>query len=275
MPRKKKIAEEKIENSNKNDKIVESELSQIEEIEIAKKNKKTKKKEEKLTEAKKKLLERAAELGASLKEKEIKEELKEEIAKAKTSIPVEDYLKYAVYLGTKVITPHMKKFVYKRRADGIAVIDVNLIDTRLKEFIKELVKYNPEEFIIVCKREAGWKAVELFSELTGVKVFTKKYPAGIITNLALQEFFEPKMVFLCDPWVDKNALKDAKRMKKKILALCDTNNYTFDIDYFVPCNNKSNKSIGFIFYLIAKEYLKEKNINKKLPEIEDFIGEQA
>jgi small subunit ribosomal protein S2 len=284
MPRKKEteIEENKIkdvvETEKKEEELVEElGLSQIEELETSKKGKKEKKdkKEKKISEAKKKLLERAKELGKDLGEKGIKEELKEEIKKSKTSIPVEDYLKYSVYLGTKVITPHMRKFVYKRRADGIAVIDVNLIDTNLREFIKEIVKYNPEDFIIVCKREAGWNAVKLFSELTGVKVFTKKYPAGIITNLTLQDFFEPKMLLLCDPWVDKNALKDAKRMKKKVLALCDTNNYTFNVEHFVPCNNKSNKSLGLIFYLIAKEYLKEKKIDKKLPEIDEFVGEKV
>jgi small subunit ribosomal protein S2 len=283
MPRKKKTETEEnkikdvVETEEKEQELVEElGLSQIEELETAEKKKKEKKpkKEKKISEAKKKLLERAQELGAGLGEKEIKEELKEEIKKSKTSVPVEDYLKYSVYLGTKVITPHMRKFVYKRRADGIAVIDVNLIDNHLKEFIREVIKYNPEEFIVVCKREAGWKAVKLFSELTGVKVFTKKYPSGIITNLALQDFFEPKMLLLCDPWVDKNALKDARRMKKKVLALCDTNNYAFNIDTFVPCNNKSNKSIGLIFYLLAKEYLKEKKIDKKLPEIDDFVGEK-
>ena len=277
MPRKKKT-EIETETKTEEKKIVEpeNELSQIEELETAEKAKKTKKEkkqEKKISEAKRKLLERAKELGKELTEVEIKEELKKEIAKSKTSVPVEDYLKYSVYLGTKVITPHMKKFVYKRRADGIAVIDVNLIDEYLKNFIKELVKYNPEDFIVVCKREAGWKAVKLFSELTGVRVFTKKYPAGIITNLTLQEFFEPKMLLLCDPWVDKNALKDAKRMQKKVFSLADTNNYVFDVDHFVPCNNKSNKSLGLIFYLIAKEYLKEKKIDKPLPEIDDFVGE--
>jgi ribosomal protein uS2 len=295
MAKNKKTEEEKIETNDiveTSENIIETpipevaeiieeeeELSQAEELESAEKEKKSKKekkkdkKEGKISEAKKKLLERAKELGKELGDKELKEELKEEIAKtkSKTTVPVEDYLKYSVYLGTKVITPHMRKFVYKRRADGIAVIDVNLIDSYLTEFIKEIVKYAPEDFIIVCKREAGWKAVKLFSELTGVKVFTKKYPAGIITNITLDEFFEPKMIFLCDPWVDKNALKDGKRMKKKILALADTNNYVFDVDKFVPCNNKSNKSIGLILYLIAKEYLKERKIDKKLPEIDDFV----
>lgn len=237
---------------------------------VEKKKIDTKKEKE---EKKRKLLERAKELKEKIKEKDLKKEFEKGIKKEKTLLPIEDYLKYGVYLGTKVITPHMRKYVYKRRADGIAVINVNLIDEGIKKAIEFLSNYQPSDIIIVCKREAGWKAVNLFSELTGIKAFTKKYPAGIMTNINLQDFIDPKVVFICDPWVDKNALSDAKITKKKVLALCDTNNYCFDIDLFIPCNNKSGKSIGVVLYLIAKGYLKNKNIKKDIPPLKEFVGE--
>jgi small subunit ribosomal protein S2 len=160
--------------------------------------------------------------------------------------------------------------VYRRRNDGIAILDINKIDEELKKFVQEIVKYNPEDFIVACKREAGWPAVKKFSELTGVRVFTKKYPAGILTNSQLPDFFETDMVLVCDPWIDKNAMRDANRVKKKILALCDTNNYAFDIDVFVPCNNKAAKSLGLIFYILTREYLKAKKIKTEV-KMEDFV----
>src|SRR3989344_8718795 len=100
----------------------------------------------------------------------------------------------------------MRKYVYRRRADGLAVLNTNLIDKKLREAIEFINKFNPEDIIVVCKRQAGWKAVSLFSELTGIKVFTKKYPAGIMTNINLPNFIEPKLVVVCDPWLDKNAM---------------------------------------------------------------------
>ena len=205
--------------------------------------------------------------------KRLEEEREKKKEKEKSLVPLDDYIKYSSYIGTKVITPHMRQFVFRRRNDGIAIINTNVIDKRLKELIAIVAKYNPEDFIIVCKRDAGWKAAKKFSELTGVRVFTKKYPAGILTNLLLPDFFETEMVFVCDPWLDKNALHDAVKIKKKVLGLCDTNNYTFGINYFVPCNNKSSKSIGFIFYILAREYLKARDI-KKEAKIEDFISEE-
>jgi ribosomal protein uS2 len=211
-------------------------------------------------------------VGEGLKEK-LEEEREKAREKEKTLVPVEDYVKYGCYIGTKVITSHMRPFVYRRRNDGIAIINTNLIDKKLKEAIDLLAKYEPGEFIVVCKREAGWKAVKKFAELTGVRVFTKKYPAGILTNIQLPDFFETEMVFICDPWLDKNALRDAKKIKKPIYALCDTNNYTFDIDFFVPCNNKSAKSLGLIFYLLAGGYLRAKGSKEKI-KIEDFVSEE-
>ena len=136
------------------------------------------------------------------------------------------------------------------------------------------MKYEPNDFIVVCKREAGWRAVNLFSKLTGVRVFTKKYPAGILTNPKLPSFFETEMVVVCDPWLDKNALNDAKNVKKQVLALCDTNNLDNGVDVVVPINNKSNKSLGVAFYIFAREYMKAKGIKEKLPEMEEFIGEK-
>ena len=268
MARKKKITEEIKQEAEKiAEKVVETikqEADNLVEVEKTAKKKLTK---EELLERAKKLSERVAEVKT--------EELKEQIAtERKTLVPVEDYIKYGCYIGTKVITPHMRQFVYKRRNDGIAIFDVNKIDSKLKEFIKTLVKYKPEDFIIACKREAGWNAVKKFSELTGVRVFLKKYPAGILTNSVLPDFFETEIVFVVDPWLDKNAMNDGKIIKKHFLGLCDTNNYTFGINHFIPCNNKAAKSIGLIMHVLAREYMKAHKIEKELPSIDAFVGDE-
>jgi small subunit ribosomal protein S2 len=259
MPRKKKTETEETDKSEEK-KAAKPKKEKVEEEE-----KKVKKVSKKELEAKAKAL--AEKMGQEGEKVDLKEKL---VEKKSTLIPVEDYIKYGVCMGTKVIIPHMKQFVYKRRADGIAVINTNIIDDKIKEMIKELEKYDPKDFVLICKREAGWKAAETFGKLFGIKTFTKKYPAGIITNTALPNFFEPEMVFICDPWTDKNALKDAVSTKKRVLGLCDTNNYTFGIDKFVPCNNKANKSIGLVLYLLAREYAKAKGIEKEL-NLEDFM----
>lgn len=204
--------------------------------------------------------------------KERKSEKKEILKDIKeTLIPLEDYIKCAVHLGTKVITPNMRKFVYKRRADGLAVIDTMIIDKKLREAIDFLNKYEIEDIYLICKREAGWNAAKKFEEITGIKVFTKKYSPGITTNLELEDFFEKELTIVCDPWIDKNALNDTAKLKKPVISLCDTNNYTTNVTKIIPCNNKSNKSIGCVLYILAREYCKKKKIPFEA-QLEDFTG---
>ena len=199
----------------------------------------------------------------------IKEETGEE--KVETLIPIEDYLKSSIHLGTRVITPDMKHYVYKRRADGLAVFNTALLDKKIREGIDFLAKYSPKDAIIVCKRESGWKVVELFSKITGIRAFTKKYPAGILTNPNIEDFIETELVIICDPWMDKNAFDDAKRIKIPVLSICDTNNYTLGITQIIPGNNKSAKSLGMILYLLAKNYAEKRKLDKAIPPVSEWV----
>jgi len=188
--------------------------------------------------------------------------------------PLEDYIKTASYLGTKVITPTMKKYVYRRRLDGLAILNTLIVDKKLAEGIEFIKQFKPNDWTLVCKREAGWRGAKMFAELTGVRIYTKKYPSGVLTNTILDNFIETKMILICDPWLDKNALADAKNIRIPVAGICDTNNHTTDIDVVMIGNNKSNKSMGLFFWLMAREYMKAHNIDKPLPSLEDFVGEK-
>lgn len=265
------------------EKVVE-EAKEIEEkiVDAVKGKKKTTKKEEKKDDSKddkkaklKALMEKAKALEEGVEEVgdiDLKSKVKnEQEEKEDTLVPMEDYLKSSIHLGTKVITPDMKDYVYRRRADGLAVFNTALLDDKIREGAEYLAKYAPEDVVVVCKREAGWKAVSKFSEVTGIQAFTKKYPAGVLTNSQLEDFFETDLVFICDPWIDKNALNDANRIKIPVLSICDTNNYTRGINQIIPGNNKSAKSIGMIFYLLTKLYIEARKLKVEAPPIQEFV----
>jgi len=289
MPKKKTVlekAEEKVEDALEEvgkvvgdiAKKVEDALSDDTKKTVKKKKtikKTTKKKTESKAELKAKLLEKAKALAGKVeevKEEDIKKKLKAEKGEGKeTLVPIEDYLKASIHLGTKVITPDMKPFVYKRRADGLAVFNTALLDDKIREGAEYLAEFAPEDIIVVCKREAGWEAVKKFAEATGIRTFTKKYPAGILTNPKLEDFIETNLIFICDPWLDKNALKDAQKIKIPVLAVCDTNNYTNGVSQIIPGNNKSHKSLGMIFFLLTKLYTKKRKMDVKVPQVQEFI----
>jgi len=233
---------------------------------------------EEIEKKKKILVEKAAKLKEKLTEEAPKtEELKEQVKgkkKGETLVPLDEYVKAGIYIGTKVVTPLMRPCVYRRRADGLAIFNTDLIDEKLKEGIEYLSKFNAKDIILVCKREAGWKAVEKFGELTGIRVFSKKYPAGILTNIKLAEFFENELTIICDAWLDKNALNDTLNVNKKVLMICDTNNFPKGANQIIIGNNKSEKSLGLIFYLLARGYMKAKEMDtSKIPDLEWWTGD--
>lgn len=232
-----------------------------------------------IAERKKDLLERVKKLSEKVdvtKTEDLKSKIKIK-KRADMLIPLEDYVKSGIYIGTKVVTPAMRPFVYRRRADGLAIFNTDLIDDKLKEGIEYLSKFNPEDIILVCKRQAGWKAAEKFSELTGIRVFTKKYPAGILTNSILPDFFENELTIVVDSWLDRNAFLDTLRVHKKVLMICDTNNFSKGAHQVVIGNNKSVKSLGIIFYLLARGYIKAKKLKtiKDIPDLEWWTGEEG
>ena len=196
---------------------------------------------------------------------------------AKFLVPQDTYLKSGIHIGTKFRTKYMDQFIYKTRPDGLSVLNLQKIDERIGIAANLLAQYSPEEILVVSRREDGGKAVRQFGKLTGAKVFAGRYPPGILTNPQLENFIEVKIILVTDSWPDRNAIKDALQVGIPVIALCDTNNQTNNIDLVVPCNNKGKKSLGLIFYILTREYMKKRGLIKDekefKPSLDDFTEE--
>jgi small subunit ribosomal protein S2 len=187
-------------------------------------------------------------------------------------VPNEEYLKAGIHIGTKFKTKYMENFIYKTRNDGLSVLNIQSIDERIRLAANMLSNYSPEEIIVVSRRENGWKAVRMFGKLTGVRVFAGRYPPGILTNPALKNFTEAKVMLVTDAWPDRNAVQDAIKVGIPVIALCDTNNQTNNIDLVVPCNNKGKKSLGLFFFILTKIYSEKRGVEFTAT-LEDFTEE--
>jgi small subunit ribosomal protein S2 len=189
----------------------------------------------------------------------------------------EVYLKAGVHIGTKFKTKYMEPYIFKVRPDGLAVLNMSSIDTRLKEVSSFIAQFEPKDILVVARRENAWKPAILFGRMTGTKIVTARYPPGMLTNPNLEGFIEPKLLIATDPWPDRNSIKDARKMNIPVVAFCDTNNTTQDIDVVMPCNNKGKKSLGLVFYLLGREYMLKRGLIKKEEElsykIDDFMEE--
>ncbi len=191
--------------------------------------------------------------------------------------PQDVYLKSGIHIGTKFKTKYMEQFIYKTRPDGLSILNLQKIDERIRVAASFLAQYTPEEILVVSRRENGWKPVKALGKETGMKVITGRYPPGMLTNPSLDIYSESKIVLATDSWPDRNAIVDANKVGIPVVALCDTNNQSNNIDLVIPCNNKGKKSLGLFFFILAKEYLKKKGLIKKDSEfkasIEDFTEE--
>ncbi len=188
-------------------------------------------------------------------------------------IPQEEYLKSGIHIGTKFKTKYMADFIYKTRPDGLSVLNLQRIDERIKIAANLLADYKPEEILIASRRENSWKPVKAFSKVTGIRAFAGRYPPGIMTNPELKNFIEAKVVLVTDSWPDRNAISDANKIGIPVIALCDTNNQPNYIDIVLPCNNKGKKSLGLLFWLLAREYQKKRGLLGEKEELKEPLSD--
>ena len=109
--------------------------------------------------------------------------------------------------------------------------------------------------------------IPLFTVI-GAKSIAGRYLPGSLTNPAFENYNEPELIIVSDPWLEKQVIKDAIKANIPIIGLCDTNNSTENIDLFVPCNNKGNKSLSLIYHILAREYLRQKRIIQPTTELD-------
>ena len=191
-------------------------------------------------------------------------------------MPYEQYLSAGMHIGMKQQTKDMKRFVYKLRDDGLAVLDLQTIEKRIKVAAKFLSGF--ERIMVVSRKYVGWKAVTKFAEIVNAKALTGRFLPGTITNPSFPGYYEPEVILITDPMVDAQAVEESVKMRIPIVALCDTSNETQSVDLIIPVNNKGRKSIAMVYFLLAMEIQKNRGVIKEDSEFqykpEDFEVEE-
>lgn len=172
------------------------------------------------------------------------------------------YLEAGVHIGTKVKTPGMKRFIYKVREDGLYLLDLPEIDRRIKVAAKMLARYNEKEIVVTASRIYAIAAASKFAEITKTRLMQGRIMPGVFTNPNREDFVEPAIVLVSDTRNEKQAVKEASKTNIPVVALCDTDNWIKYVDLIIPCNNKGRRSLAVVYYLLAREFLKEKGIIK-------------
>jgi small subunit ribosomal protein S2 len=173
-------------------------------------------------------------------------------------VPLERYLSAGVHIGTHICTAFMKKFVYRVRPDGIYIFDIRKVDERIRVAAKFLARFQPDKIVAVSVRQYGQKPVQKFCTYVGCKAITGRILSGTFTNPMLEWYTEPEVILVTDPRADSQAIDEAARMGIPVVALADTDNRVENIDLVIPCNNKGRRSLALIYWVLAREVLRER-----------------
>ena len=175
-----------------------------------------------------------------------------------TLIPIDEYLAAGVHIGTQQKTKSMMDYIYRVRTDGLYVLDVQSTDRRIRLAAKFLARYDPSKILVVSARQYGQRPATMFAKAVGGKAMVSRFVPNTLTNPNYAEYIEPDVLVITDPSGDGQAVNEALDVGIPVVALCDTNNLTSNVDLVIPTNNKGRKALTLIYWLLAKEVLKER-----------------
>ena len=184
---------------------------------------------------------------------------REEMPKAENLLqPLEELLAAGLHIGTRVKTGDMEKHIFRVRPDGLFILNIGKTDERIRLAAKFISRFDPSRVVVVSSRLYGRTPVETFCELTRSLAIVGRFMPGIISNPLQPRHTEPQLVIVTDPRADFQAIKESSVAGVPLVGLCDTDNSLSGVDLAIPVNNKGRKALAMVFWLLARQVLRER-----------------
>ncbi|TRO50178.1 30S ribosomal protein S2 [Candidatus Bathyarchaeota archaeon] len=173
-------------------------------------------------------------------------------------LPRDTMLSAGIHIGTRMKTRDMEPFIYRVRPDGLFVLDVQKTDERIRVASKFLARFEPAKVAVAASRLYAHEPVRKFCDLTGATPIIGRFIPGLLSNPLYANRIDPEVIVVSDPRADAQAVKEASRVGIPIVALCSTDNEFAGVDLIIPTNNKGRRALAVIFWLLARQILRER-----------------
>ena len=173
-------------------------------------------------------------------------------------LPRDTILSAGIHIGTRMKTRDMEPFIYRVRSDGLFVLDVKKTDDRIRAAAKFLARFEPSKVAVAAARLYAQEPIRKFCEITGATPIIGRFIPGLLSNPLYPNRVDPEVIVVSDPRADGQGVKEASNEGIPIVALCSTDNEFSGVDLVIPPNNKGRRALAVIFWLLARQILRER-----------------